>query len=100
MAQGRGETEVFICGGAAIYAAALAMADRLYLTRVHSTVDADVFFTEIPEPLLTLLQAMGEANEAFPDIDETDWVEKERWRHEADEKNQYPFTFSLLEKKR
>jgi dihydrofolate reductase len=78
LARERGETETFICGGAAIYAAALAEADRLYLTLVHATVDADVF---------------------FPDVDETAWVETESESHAADEKNQYPFTFKLIEKK-
>jgi dihydrofolate reductase len=78
LARERGETEAFICGGAAIYAGALAEADRLYLTLVHATVDADVF---------------------FPDVDETAWVETESESHAADEKNQYPFTFKLLEKK-
>ena len=78
IAQDRSEAEVFICGGAAIYAGALAEADRLYLTQVHASVEADVF---------------------FPDIDETAWVETESESHAADEKNQYPFTFKLLEKK-
>jgi dihydrofolate reductase len=78
LARERGETEAFICGGAAIYAAALREADRLYLTLVHSTVDADVF---------------------FPVMAEITWVEKETESHAADEKNQYPFTFKLLEKK-
>lgn len=78
MAKDRGETELFICGGAAIYAGALCVSNRLYLTRVHATVDADVF---------------------FPDIDESAWIEKESESHAADEKNQYPFTFKLLEKK-
>jgi dihydrofolate reductase len=77
LARERGETEAFIGGGAAIYAAALAEADRLYLTLVHSTVDADVF---------------------FPVIAQTAWVEKETETHTADETNQYPFTFKLLEK--
>ena len=78
IAQGGGETEVFICGGASIYAGALAEADRLYLTLVQTAVDADVF---------------------FPEIDEKGWVERESESHEADEKNQYPFTFKLFEKK-
>ncbi|HWO01947.1 MAG TPA: dihydrofolate reductase [Blastocatellia bacterium] len=76
LARERGETEAFICGGAAIYAEAIAAADRLYLTRVHATVDADVF---------------------FPEFDEQALIEKERSSHAADEKNQYPFTFKLLE---
>lgn len=78
MARKRGETEAFICGGAAIYAGALAEANRLYLTLVYAVVDADVF---------------------FPEIDEKAWVEKESESREADEKNQYPFTFKLIEKK-
>jgi dihydrofolate reductase len=79
LARKRSETEAFICGGSAIYASSLAEADRLYLTLVHATVDADVF---------------------FPEIDEKAWVEREIESREADEKNQYPFTFKLLEKKR
>jgi dihydrofolate reductase len=78
MARERGETESFICGGAAIYAGALAEADRVYLTLVHAAVDADVF---------------------FPEFDEKAWVEKQSENREADEKNQYPFTFKLIEKK-
>jgi len=78
LARERGETEAFICGGAAIYSGALGVADRLYLTLVQATVDADVF---------------------FPVIAETAWAEKEIESHAADEKNQYPFTFKLLEKK-
>jgi dihydrofolate reductase len=78
-ARERGETEAFICGGAAIYAGALADSDRLYLTLVQAVVDADVF---------------------FPEIDQDSWIEKESENHDADERNQYPFTFKLLEKKR
>ena len=44
LAEERGETEVFIGGGGMIYAQALPFADRIYLTRVHTEVDADVFF--------------------------------------------------------
>lgn len=78
MARERGETESFICGGAAVYADALGDSDRLYLTLVHASVDADVF---------------------FPEIDEDAWIEKESEEYGVDEKNQYPFTFKLLEKK-
>lgn len=77
LARERGETEAFICGGAAIYAGAISDADRLYLTQVHTTVEADVF---------------------FPAIERQAWVEKESASHAVDEKNQYPFTFKLLEK--
>jgi dihydrofolate reductase len=44
LAEERGETEAFIGGGGSIYAQALPVADRIYLTRVHVEVDADVYF--------------------------------------------------------
>ncbi len=44
LAKERGETEAFIGGGGSIYAQALRHADRIYLTRVHTDVEADVFF--------------------------------------------------------
>lgn len=40
----RGESEVFVFGGESIYAEALPRADRLYLTRVHATIDGDAHF--------------------------------------------------------
>lgn len=43
-AAGRGEEELFVGGGAQIYAAALPVADRLYLTRVHGVVEGDTHF--------------------------------------------------------
>jgi len=71
------ESEAFIAGGAEIYRLALPVADRLYLTRVHAEVDADVF---------------------FPDLDPHQWSDRELGAHPADEKNQYPITFHLLER--
>ena len=41
-----GETEVFIGGGGAIYAQSLSQADRIYLTRVHTVAEADVYFPD------------------------------------------------------
>jgi len=78
LAGARGESEVFVCGGAEIYAQSLARADRLYLTLVDAEVAADTF---------------------FPTFDEQDWQERERVFHPADEKNQFPFTFKLLVRK-
>jgi dihydrofolate reductase len=37
-------TDVFICGGAQIYALALPLCSDLYLTLVKRTVDGDIFF--------------------------------------------------------
>ena len=36
-----GDPELFIRGGASIYAEALPLADRIYLTRIHRVVDGD-----------------------------------------------------------
>lgn len=78
LAQSRGETEAFICGGAEIYQETLARAGRLYLTLVDATVEADTF---------------------FPAFDESEWIERERILHSADEKNPFSFQFLLLERK-
>ena len=79
LAQARGESEVFVCGGAEIYAGSLDLSERLYLTMVQAEVAADTF---------------------FPEWNKSDWVEVESVSHPADEKNQYPFIFKLLIKKR
>lgn len=78
LARERGETEVFVCGGAEIYAQALGAANRFYLTQVHAQVDADTF---------------------FPEFDASAWRETERTFQQADDKNQYAFTFKILERK-
>ena len=77
LARERGETEAFVIGGAGIYARALDATDRIYLTEVHAEVDADVF---------------------FPEFDLDNWVETQHIDHPADEKNQYAFTFKMLER--
>jgi dihydrofolate reductase len=77
LARKRGESEVFVIGGAEIYAQTLALAVRLYLTLVDAEVDADTF---------------------FPEFDENEWLVQDMAQHEADEKNQYSFTFKLLVK--
>jgi dihydrofolate reductase len=74
-ARERGESELFICGGAEIYAQMLGVADRMYLTVVHADSEADTF---------------------FPEWDEDEWVELESEHRTADEKNQYSFTFKVL----
>ena len=68
-----GDDEIFICGGAAIYALALHRSQRMYLTRVHADVEGDVSFPE------------------FDDVREWQLVDAEHF--EADEKNEYPYSF-------
>jgi len=73
-----GVEEVCVIGGAALFAAALPRAKRLYLTEVDAEVDGDTY---------------------FPAFDEADWIEVQREDHPADEKNQYAFTTRVLEKR-
>lgn len=68
-----GETEAFIAGGAEIYAQSIHRADRMYLTRIHAEIEGDVFFPE------------------FDDVSE--WKLADAEHFEADEKNDYPFSF-------
>ena len=77
LARQRGETEAFVIGGAEIYAQTLGVADRVYLTQVHAEVDADTF---------------------FPELDPLAWTETQIAFQPADHKNQYSFTFKLLER--
>lgn len=79
LARTHGETEAFIGGGAEIYALSLPLADRIYLTRVHAAVEADTF---------------------FPPFDESNWEVSETWEHPADEKNEFPFTYEVLRRRR
>jgi len=73
-----GETEIFIIGGAQIYAQALPVADKLYITRIHA--------------------AFPEADAFFPVIDQDKWKETDRETFSADEKNPYSFSFVEYEK--
>ena len=70
--------EVFILGGAQIYAQLLHRADRMYLTEVHAEVEGDAFFPE------------------FDDVIE--WRLADREDFEADARNEYPFSFLLYER--
>jgi dihydrofolate reductase len=73
----KGENEVFIVGGAEIYKQAMDKTDKIYLTIVHKTFDADAY---------------------FPEIDHQKWKETEREDHQADEKNKIPYSFITLER--
>ena len=42
-----GSEEICIIGGAQIYALALPLANRVYLTRVHQSPEGDAFFPEL-----------------------------------------------------
>jgi len=69
--------EVFIVGGANIYAQSMSIADKLYITEVHHSFEADTF---------------------FPEIDIQIWTETSRENHFKDEKHAYDFSFVTYEK--
>ncbi len=78
LARARGETETFIGGGAALYTEALPLANRIYLTRVHAAIPGTDTF--------------------FPEFDETEWQRIEQRDYAADERNEFAFTYYLLER--
>jgi dihydrofolate reductase len=75
------DDEPFIGGGAQIYRIALArdLVDRIYLTRIHAEVEGDTYFPEI-------------------DLDEWELISAEH--HEADEKNEFEYSFLVYERQR
>ena len=73
-----GESEVFIIGGGEIFAQALGLAERMYLTEVHATTEADVF---------------------FPEFEADRWIEIESEEFETDAMNDHPTTFKILNRK-
>jgi len=72
------EQDVYIIGGGEIYNQSIAMADKIELTRVHATFDADTF---------------------FPEIDPNEWELQSGTYHPKDEKHPYDFTFQTFIKK-
>jgi dihydrofolate reductase len=77
MAAQRGESEAFVIGGADVFREALQNANRIYLTRVHTISQADVY---------------------FPEWDPQSWVETYSEQHPADEKNEFSYTFKILQR--
>lgn len=55
------DCEVFIMGGAQIYHEGLQYADRLYITLIDHTFDADTFFPEYPEFTKVVFEKKGES---------------------------------------
>lgn len=66
------DEEAFVIGGGEIYQQALDVVDKIDVTRVHTTLDADTF---------------------FPTIDPTTWEMVFEEFHAKDEKHSFDFTF-------
>ena len=69
--------EIFIIGGAEVYALFINEANRLYLTEIDATVSGDTF---------------------FPNFDLKEWKEISRKPHPADERHAYSFDFVVYER--
>lgn len=70
--------EIMIIGGSEIYALFMPQAARIYLTRVHATVDGDA---------------------CFPPLDDKLWRLVDSEAHDADDENQYAFEFNTYERR-
>jgi dihydrofolate reductase len=77
IARKNGEQETFIIGGADIYKLGFALADRLYLTEIQTTLQGDTY---------------------FPEFTKDEWRETSRKHHAADERHAYGFDFVTYEK--
>jgi dihydrofolate reductase len=69
--------EVFIIGGGQIFNEILSRADKVYLTRVHTTIEGDVFFPELNK----------------------DWKLEWNEDHFKDEKHKFDYSFQRWIKK-
>jgi dihydrofolate reductase len=72
-----GAAELCVIGGAEVYALALPLATRIYLTRVHAVVAGDVY---------------------FPLRDFAGWRESQAVQHAADERHAHAMSFVTLER--
>ncbi len=74
-----GSAEIFVIGGAEIYAQALAVAERIYLTEIDGEFPADAF---------------------FPDLDTTQWREVTREPHAPEMEGGPAFSFVVYDRMR
>lgn len=66
------EEEIFVIGGGSVYEELLPYAKKLYLTKVHASFEADVY---------------------FPKINMEDWKLLSEEHHQKSEKNEFDFSF-------
>lgn len=80
-AKANDEQELVIIGGGQLYAEAIAkgLVDRLHLTLIHASVEGDT---------------------TFPVLDMAQWQEVSQESHHEDEKNPYPYSFMVYDKKK
>jgi len=69
--------EIFIAGGAQIYAQTLAQTNRIYMTRVHASFEADAY---------------------YPEWNTDEWMMKSNRDFNADEKHAYSFSIQVWDR--
>lgn len=72
------DEEVFIIGGGEIYRQSIERADKIELTRVHTSVEADAF---------------------FPEIDSNEWELVNEDYHPKDDRHKFDFTYKTYIKR-
>lgn len=70
--------ELMMMGGAELYEQTIKLAQRIYLTRVHASVKGDTW---------------------FPEFDLAEWNEVHNEQFNQDERNEYAFSYKILERK-
>ncbi len=70
--------EIMVMGGAEIYALLFDQAERLYITEIDAEFEGDAW---------------------FPEFDRSRWQEVFSESHHPDDKNVYPYSFRILERK-
>lgn len=74
----KSDAQPFIIGGGQIYKQAMKIADKIELTRVHESFEADAF---------------------FPEVNKSIWKETANILHPKDENHEYAFSFLTFERK-
>lgn len=77
-ARSSGAGELLLLGGAQLYAEAMGKIQRIYLTRVHADIAGDSH---------------------LPSLDDREWREISREDYPADSRNDFPYSFIVLERK-
>jgi len=70
--------EIYIIGGGEIYKQSLDIVNKIYLTRVHTTVEGDTY---------------------FPELDKSKWELTSSEDFKKDEKHQYDYSFQIFDRK-
>ena len=73
----RDEREIFIIGGAEIYKQTLPLANKILLTRIHTTINGDAY---------------------FPELLDHEWKLVSTEKHETDEKHAFDYSFEVYER--